>query len=318
VANLDPDSNLNSDSEEIVPEIRWDATDPASPHVEIRRSSAKTPILDASLVLSSQGIKHWIEFDGAQFILTLEEQDRARALENLRAYETENEGFLVSGDAAGVPPVEVYLSPLLHLLIPVGVFFWVGSKPWGDWLTQRGGADAHLILQGQWWRCLTATTLHVDHEHLMGNMLSGFFILNLLRRRCGPGTSMVLLTLAAGLTNFLVALISQQSHFSIGFSTVVFAGLGLLAGIETLHLPRHPLGGLRRLSPLVAAFFLAVLVGIGQGVDIKAHFIGFVLGVLLAPVVPRVEGRLGKPFWQITGVVSVYALYAVAWGLAQR
>ncbi len=200
----------------------------------------------------------------------------------------------------------------------MAVFFWVESKPWGDWLTDRGGADAHLILQGEWWRCLTATTLHADHEHLLGNMLSGFFILNLLQRRCGPGTSMLLLTLAAGITNFLVALISRQSHFSIGFSTVVFAGLGLLAGIETLHLPRMPRVGLRRFTPLAAAFCLAVLVGVGQGADIKAHFIGFGLGILLAPIVPRVESRLGKPFWQITGVAVVYALYAAAWSLAQR
>lgn len=300
---------MGSEAEDVQPET--------SGRIEIRRAADKSPILDASLVLSSQGIKHWIEFDGLRFILTLEPEDVAKALETLRQYDSENEGFQIN-EGASAPPVEVYLSPLLHLLIPVAVFFWVQSESWGDWLTERGGADAHLILRGEWWRCLTATTLHVDHDHLMGNLLSGFFILNLLRRRCGPGTSMVLLTLAAGVTNFLVALISGQNHFSIGFSTVVFAGLGLLAGVETLHLPRHPLGGLRQLSPLVAAFFLAVLVGIGQGVDIKAHFIGFGLGILLSPLVSGLENRIGKPPGQIAGVAAVYALYAAAWGLALR
>jgi membrane associated rhomboid family serine protease len=284
--------------------------------VEIRRAPDKQPILEASLVLSSQAVKHWIEFDGVQFILSLDPWDAARAREILNQYEAENEGFQI--EAQEVPPLDLHVSPLLHLLIPVAVFFWAGSRPWSEWLMQRGGANARLILNGEWWRCLTAITLHVDHEHFLGNMLSGFFILNLLRRRCGPGTSMLLLTLAAGVTNFIVAAVSRQSHFSIGFSTVVFAALGLLAGIETLHLPRHRLGGLRSLSPLLAAFFLAVLVGIGEKADIKAHFIGFALGAMLSPLVPWLERRLGKPWRQIAGVTAVYTLYAGAWALAQR
>ena len=285
--------------------------------VEIRRATNKEPIMDASLALSSQGIKHWIEFDGVQFILTLEADDAAEARGVLAQYEAENEGFQTP-EAPAVLPLELHLSPVFHLLIPTAVFFWVGATPWGEWLTQRGGADAQRILAGEWWRCLTATTLHVDHEHFLCNMLSGFFILNLLRRRSGPGTSMLLLTLAAFLTNFTVALVSTKSHFSIGFSTVVFAALGLLAGIETLHLPRNPLGGLRNLSPMLAAFFLAVLVGIGEKIDVKAHFIGFGMGALFSPLVTRVEKRFGSPPWQIVGIVLVYAAYAAAWMLAQR
>ena len=214
--------------------------------------------------------------------------------------------------------MDLYLSPLLHLLIPVLVFFWAGFTPWGDWLTQRGGADARRILDGEWWRCITATTLHVDHEHFLSNMLSGFFILNLLRRRCGAGTSMLLLTIVAGITNFAVAWSSNQNHFSIGFSSVVFAALGMLAGIETLNLPRHPQGKSRNFSPLIAAFFLAVLVGIGEKVDIKAHFFGLGLGAVFSPLAIRFEKKLGSPPWQVAGVVLVYVLYAIAWMLAQR
>ncbi len=287
--------------------------------IEIRRAPDKEPILDASLALSSQGIRHWFEFDGIQFILTVDPEDATYARTVLEDYDSENADFQ-NEDTPEAPPVNLRLSPLLHLLIPVAVFFWAGSTPWGGWLTQRGGADARRILDGEWWRCLTATSLHVDHEHFLGNMLSGFFILNLLRRRCGPGTSMLLLTLAVGITNFLVAFFSTPNHFSIGFSTVVFAALGLLAGIETLHLPRRSpqLTGLRDFSPLVAAFFLAVLVGIGDKADVKAHFIGFGLGSLCAPLATRLERRAGHPACQIAGVVLVYGIYAIVWMIAQR
>jgi rhomboid protease GluP len=283
--------------------------------VELKRSARKESILEASLVLASQSIKHWIEFDGRDFILTLERDDAPRSAQALEQYEIENKGFNLS-DAENVPPLELNLSPLLHLLIPIAVFFW--AERWQPWITRRGGADAGKILAGEWWRCVTATSLHADHEHLLSNMLSGFFILNLLRRRCGPGTSMILLTLAAALANFFVALASDQNHFSLGFSTVVFAGLGLLAGVETLHLPKHPLGGLRQISPLLAALCLAVFVGIGANIDVKGHFFGFGIGALFSPLVSRMEKRLSAPPWQILGVGAVYALYAVCWMFAQR
>ncbi len=285
--------------------------------VELRRDARKESILEASLVLASQWLKHWIEFDGREFILTVDPDDASNASQVLTQYESENRDFHVS-DPQTIPPVDLHLAPLLHLFIPVAVFFWAGSAPWQEWLTRRGGADAQKILSGEWWRCLTATTLHADHEHLLGNMLSGFFILNLLRRRCGPGTSMLLLTLAAGLTNFTVALASTPEHFSLGFSTVVFAALGMLAGVETIHLPKHPLGGLRQLSPLLAAFFLAVFVGVGEKVDVKAHFFGFGFGVVFSPLALWLEKRWTGPRWQTVGVGIIYGVYAVSWWLAQK
>jgi membrane associated rhomboid family serine protease len=292
------------------------APDPLESRAELRRHGAKEPILEASLVLASQGIKHWMEFDGKQYILTVDPDDASPARQVLAQYDDENTAFH-SAEEAGVPAMELRLSPLLHLSIPVAVFFWAGSSPWQSWLTRRGGADAKLILEGEWWRCLTATTLHADHSHFLGNMISGFFILNLLRRRCGPGLSMVLLTAAAGITNFAVALASPEAHFSIGFSTVVFAALGLLAGIETLHLPRQALGGLRQLSPLIAALFLAVLVGIGERSDIKAHFFGFGFGAAFSPLAGWLGKKMGAPPWQVAGILVVYAVYLGVWLIAQ-
>ncbi len=283
--------------------------------VELRRADGKDPILEASLVLASQGLKHWIEFDGRDFILSVEAGDAETGRKILAQYESENLGFNPP-EETGVPPLDLYLSPLIHLAIPVGVYFW--ADPWQPGITRRGGADAAKILAGEWWRTLTATSLHAGDEHLLGNMLSGFFILNLLRRRCGPGVSMLVLTLAAMLTNALVAALSAPEHLSIGFSTVVFAALGMLAGLETLHMPRHPLRGLRSVAPLLAALCLAVLVGIGKDIDVKAHFFGFALGAAASPLVPKLE-RACKPWpWQAAGVALVYALYAWCWHLALR
>lgn len=292
------------------------------PRVEIRADARKQRILEDSLVLSSQRIRHWIEYEGEAEVyrLTLDAADVPRAVEALRLYEQENQGFLTEGNATG--SFNVRLSPLLHLAIPASVFFWAASVPWEPWITARGGADALKILDGESWRTVTATTLHADTEHFLGNMLSGFFILNLLRRRIGPGTSLPLLTLAAALTNYAVAALSPAGHFSIGFSTVVFAALGLLAGLETLFLPRgreRRDAGLRGISPLLAAFFLAVMTGLGENADVKAHFLGFAAGALFSPVAYWVRKTAWEKWgWQVVGALGTLVVYAAAWWRALR
>lgn len=297
--------------------------------IAIGHDPRKRAVLDESLVLASQGVRHWIEFKpapaeagGSEFLLTVEPGDAPRAREILRRHELENRGYRPV-DSPDVPPFDLHLSPLVYLAIPASVYFWTGSDLWEPWMTRQGGASAEKIAAGEWWRTLTATTLHADAEHFLGNMLSGFFIFNLLRRRCGPGTFMVLLTLAAMLTNWTVAAISPPQFFSLGFSTVVFAGLGMLAGLETIFLPRTARGasmrGLRNYTPLLGAFFLAVMVGLGEQSDIKGHFIGFAFGVLFSPAVPWLGNRgVESPGWQMLGVLGVAASYGAAWTLALR
>jgi rhomboid protease GluP len=324
-----PESNDSGFPEPVDPDL----TEPARARVEITRDGQKRPVLDASLALASEGIRHWIEFNpapaqagGGDFLLTVDPVDAARAHQVLQQYNRENEGYRV--DDPVVAPFDLYLSPVLHLAIPALFSFWAAAVPWGRWMEQQGGASAvrivhggilnggflYGLIHGEWWRTLTATTLHADSEHFLGNMLSGYFIFNLLRRRCGPGTSMLLLTVAAMLTNWTVAAISPPHYFSIGFSTVVFAGLGLLAGIETRFFPQGLRPGLRNITPMLGAFFLAVMTGLGENSDIKAHFIGFGFGAAFAPVVFWL-GRRGfeKVPWQVGSILAVYAAYAVAW-----
>jgi rhomboid protease GluP len=280
------------------------------------RSARKNEILDYSLVLASQGFKHWMEFDGEEWSLTTEETDAPVAMELIELYRAENRGF------QDAPPeqrdLDLLLSPLLFLAVPVACYFLVGLSPWANWWYSRGSADARLILEGQWWRCLTAATLHADEVHFLSNLVSGYFILNLLHHRMKAGTVMLLASLGAAATNALVALASGPRHVSIGFSSVVFCALGMLAAVETLNLPRRGDKSLRRLTPLISAFFVAVMVGLGENADVKAHFYGFGIGAglgLLSRLIPKAWNR---PAWQAVPALATYAAYAAAWYLALR
>lgn len=283
---------------------------------EILRSPRKEDILEASLVLASQGLKHWMEFDGREYGLSLEESEEALGRRLLEEYRSENQAF---GDEA-LPQgrLELFLAPVLHLAIPVVAYFWVGLKPWSNWLKERGLADAALILDGEWWRTLTATTLHADHEHFLGNVLSGFFILNLLNHRFGMGTIMALTTLGAGLTNLAVAIHTAPLHRSLGFSSVVFCALGMLGAVESSFLIKLREFTLRRLTPLIAAFFIAVMVGLGENADVKAHFYGFGIGAALGFLGRQLPKALAKPPVQVGLIAAVYGVYVLAWSLAMR
>lgn len=282
----------------------------------IARSARKEEILELSLVLASQGIRHWMDFDGSEYSLAMEEASLPVAQELLDLYRTENEQFREEN----LPPrnLELFLAPIFHLAIPVLAYFWVGLKPWSNWLKNQGLADARLILEGEWWRCLTATTLHADHEHFLGNVLSGFFILNLLNHRLGIGTLMFLSTLGAGLTNFLVAVATAPDHRSLGFSSVVFCALGMLGAVESAWLLRRREFDFRRLTPLLAAFFIAVMVGLGENADKRAHFYGFGIGALLGFLSHGVPRPLARPPVQALLVLAVYAIHLLAWMAAVR
>ena len=313
-------------------------------HVLIK-SPRKDEILDYSLLLASQSIKHWMEFDGREWSLTLDERDVPLAAEIVSVYRAENRGFQDLPPAAG--ELDLLVSPLLYLAVPTAAYFIVGLSPWSNWWYSRGSADARLILEGQWWRCITAATLHADEVHFLSNLVSGYFILNLLNHRLGMGSIMILSTLGAGITNYLVALASGARHVSIGYSSVVFCALGMLAAVETLNLQkrRDPaavggqgataagwgpgsgqrpagagtwFGGLRRLTPLISAFFVAVMVGLGENADVKAHFYGFGIGAgmgLLSRLSPK---PVKRPAWQALLVLATYGLFALAWKLALR
>ena len=318
--------------DDFTPPLPFPAPLPSPLRPQLARSGSKQEILDYSLVLASQGVKHWMEFDGGEWSLTVEERDEGVSRDLIETYRAENVGF------QDAPPerneLDMLLSPLIFLAVPVAAYFLVELSPWAQWLHSRGSADAARILRGEWWRCLTAATLHADDGHFLSNLVSGYFILNLLNHRLGIGTLMLLATLGAALANFAVALASVPQHISIGYSSVVFCALGLLAAVETLNLIRRGREQMarsgtgsdpsfwtlrfRRLSPLISAFFVAVLVGLGENADIKVHFYGFGLGAALGLATRfQPEGWRRAPVQALLALLA-YGLYGAAWMLATR
>ncbi|MDR2215554.1 MAG: rhomboid family intramembrane serine protease, partial [Nevskiaceae bacterium] len=94
---------------------------------------------------------------------------------------------------------------------------------WGPDTFQRGVLDPSAIRAGQWWRAVTALTLHLDIAHLVSNLGAGVVFGWLASRRLGVGHAWLLTLLAASSSNLIEGWLGAADYRSVGASTAVFA-----------------------------------------------------------------------------------------------
>jgi membrane associated rhomboid family serine protease len=147
-----------------------------------------------------------------------------------------------------------------------------------DWFG-AGRLVAGRVVAGEWWRTVTALTVHLELDHLGGNLVFGAFFGYFIGRYLGRGIGWLAVLVAAALANAETAFSLEPSHGSIGASTAVFAALGIL----TAYTWRR--GFLRetpwrwRVGPIVAGLGLLAFTGAGgENTDLFAHLAGFVTG----------------------------------------
>lgn len=184
-----------------------------------------------------------------------------------------------------------------------------------DWLG-GGRVDAAAMLAGEWWRAVTALTLHVELAHLGGNLAFGSFFGYFLARYVGSGVGALAVLVAAGGANLVNAWIQGSPHRSIGASTAVFAALGLLAVYTWRRGFLRDTPWRSRLAPIVAALGLLAFTGTaGENTDLGAHLFGFIggcmSGALIARFVPVAWMRRPR-VQRIAGGATVLAVL-VAW-----
>jgi len=203
----------------------------STPEPVIIFSGSHKEAMEISLLLASQSIPHqiYVEQVTYQIRVIFELGDQVRDLISL--YQKENKDWLT--ELTQHADISLLVSPLLFLIpATVGYFFQFSHNYIAHNITVVGRSDSVRILAGEWWRVFTALTLHSGPQHYLSNMFSGFFLINLLVHRISFGFAISLVIISSGLANFTVALMTWSGHYSIGFSTAVFAALGILASIQ--------------------------------------------------------------------------------------
>ena len=300
-------ANANNESQE--------QQEPEYPEIACVSEGTFRQIRDDSLVLLSQGISHRLlrSIEGPFLIFVLPEHE-ARAQEQLALYRKENPPKEEN------PPI-----PLSFSLQP----FWVLLAPtiitlidFTDKVNFRtpGISDASKVLKGEWWRTLTAQTLHGDVRHLASNLICGYIVMNMITFRIPLLRLAPFIAIASAIANLCVSLTVQTNFRSLGFSTFVFAAIGCLSVIEFRLMPKETHGLLRRFAPLCGATSLAVFLGLGENADILGHAYGFIAGLFCGFIPSKKALRWGTPLSTIDsiGLLIYYALYIVAWKIAMN
>ncbi len=236
--------------------------------------------MDWSLVLTSQDIPSTLLHSPEEnrWYLAVEPQDYERALKSIRLYRQETRawawreplpwqgiwfhwGALVWTALVGL----VFLADLLH----------------GSVYRDRGAMDSAAVMAGQWWRLMTAISLHADAGHLAMNSIIGFVLLGLAMARYGAGWAILASYLAGVVGNIAGLFLYSQPHRGLGASGMVMGALGLVA-VQSLSWLRQSRRAARiALSGLAGGIFLFLLLGLDPAADTAAHAGGFLGGLLL-------------------------------------
>jgi membrane associated rhomboid family serine protease len=291
----------------------------SNPAQEVFRSAGRGPCEERALVLTAFGIESAIRFDGREWLLLVDSNDALRALAQLHQYKLENVAPPPPPPAPKLHP-HAWVGALAYSLVLILVALAISSGAWRPDAFDLGALDGERVQAGQWWRLWTALTLHVSADHLFANLGGGVWFGFLAARQLGSGTAWLLIVTGAALANGIEAQWAPPMYRSVGASTAVFTALGLMAA-HSWKL-RYPLrqSWARRWAPLVAGTVLLGWLGTaGEGTDIIAHLLGFVVGCALGAAVgfAAVETALARiPQW-LSGLIAFVSV-ALAWSFALR
>jgi membrane associated rhomboid family serine protease len=278
---------------------------------------AREPAFEYGLVLAAFGLRYRVrEADGVWTLLVPGES--AEQARNELARYIEERAAKRPDVAPIVPFAGAGYGALGYAAILLSVAYGADTELFEvDWF-ERGAVDAAAPANLQWWRALTALTLHAGPEHLFGNLLFGMVAGVLCGRVLGPGIAWLSILIAGGLANGLETASAPVSHRAIGASTAVFAALGLLAG----HAWRRRLSlrerWIYRATPVLAGVSLLALLGTGtEQVDVLGHVLGFLSGLGFGWVYARwdIPRDRGVGLQRVTGGIAV-GLVILAWRLA--
>lgn len=242
-------------------------------------------VLSCSLVLSAVGISHRVSQTAESLFLQVSAANLHAARFQIQAYLQENRNWPPRPDVSGQTFVPFLQPPTLLLIGMLALFFSI-TGPWSAgsvWFTNGAGDAEKILQQHQYYRLFTALTLHADTVHLLGNCLFGGFLFHFFCRLTGNGLGMLSMLLTAGLGNYVNVMLHGDSHLFVGFSTAVFAIIGMLAMLSQRH--RVSKRYVRVLPFMAGAALLAMIGSSGERTDLGAHLFGlcggFVTGWLL-------------------------------------
>lgn len=281
----------------------------------IRRGATRRRLMEASLVLTAVDVKHVVIRDEHDWCLKVTDEDAPVAIAHLEKYQLENQP---PPPTPAPDQIDSGVAGVLGFLLVIWAVPFFQANGLFDWDWQViGRVEAGRVMEGEWWRAITALTLHADLGHILGNSAFGAVFGLFAGRFMGSGLAWLLILLGGALGNAVAAAMRPDDFMAIGASTATFAALSLSSAFVWRRGYFRGRGWRRAFAPLFAAIALLSFTGMGgEQTDVLAHFTGFISGIglgLWAAGLPiRWLGRIGQ---KLCGALALM-LVVLAWSFA--
>jgi rhomboid protease GluP len=307
------------------PSTLHESTEPPRAATVLLRVTQHPRRLDTwALALTSKGLSpllHWV--DGAFELHVARDADVTAAKAELDAVDQEERDARhaartdVLREQPKVTKHAAVGAVLVSLLLLV--FFAVtGPRVAGAEWFSAGASDAERVLHGEWWRTITALTLHADSAHVVSNIGIGTLVVGAVMRSEGVGWGAALVLASGAVGNLANAWVHQTLHRSVGFSTAVFGAIGILGGLAYVHNRRRVSLARPAWTALAGTLALLALLGVSEkgNVDVLAHLFGGLaglgLGLLVAWTRWRPTSTAGQWLFGLGTTATVFAAWTVA------
>lgn len=281
-------------------------------------------VLEWRAVLESQDINYDLQKSphNDSWIFFFSSEDFAIAKKNIDAYESERPFFRKFRELFTSSPAPLRMKiifPCLFLSLIFSFFYWVtGASAVNSIWHRKGMLSSDFFSSLKWWTPVTALTLHSDFIHLAGNLL--FFIIfgTAVVIQAGVGTMLFFVVLSGVLGNLTTLFIFRHNVYSaIGFSTSVFALLGILATLRLMKkMKSEKISSFYFWIPLLSAVAILGLTGGAAGSDLAGHLFGFIWGCVTGVAVSFMAKWKKKRCLQASLSVLTFLIIALCWYVA--
>jgi membrane associated rhomboid family serine protease len=260
------------------------------------------------LVLAAKNIPFRLVRQGGRGLLYVPPLLEKAAREEIAAYAAEPSARSVFDEPA--PKHRLY--PLIVFFVFLAGWHYLCAEH-AEW-SRLGLLDVYRVrVSHEWYRLVTALSLHADAVHLVGNIAAGGFFVALLCRRVGVGTGLLLTVIGGIAGNAWNVLYRPLNFSSLGFSSAVFAAVGIISGIQAVSEGLHERR--KAVLPLGAGAGLLAMLGTeGPRTDYAAHLFGLGSGLLLGMLWRRANLRgAASARVQTLAALVVCVLFSAAW-----
>ena len=283
----------------------------------IRSAAQRRTVDDWSLALTAMGIEARIDWSPQHGYLLIVAGDAAqRAYAALDAYDDENRPRPAP---LSIPEYGSGVAGALLAAALCALFVFTGPRANGHPWFAAGSADAARMQAGEWWRAVTALTLHDDFPHILSNAVVLLIFGSSLCTVVGPGAGLWLMLLSGTAGNLLNVLLRGTPYTGIGASTAIFGALGALAAVRVVQRRSGAaVSPWRAWAPFAGALGLLAMLGASARSDVIAHLFGFLAGLVLGGALATLHPRPFARRAQVALVIAAMGAVVACWAAALR